>query len=276
MRSTGDLGCRPLRVWQAGLLDRLPAVIDHAVVGVAAGEGRNGWGAALLMHDVTPWLVPPGDQPVPLEQHLRFLDHMASLHASFWGWEDTIELLPPIHRLLEFAPQNVALEGARGWPDAVPKLIVEGWDRFAVVAGGLAGPVSALVEDPTPLGDALAEGPQTFLHGDWKMGNLGSHPDGRTILLDWAVPGQGCGALELAWYLSLNAARLPQTKEDAIDAYRAGLERHGIDTAGWWEGIVDLALLAGVVWFGWEKALQGPGSELDWWLDRAAAGLRWL
>ena len=49
MRSTGDLRCRPLLMWRCGLLDPLPACIDHAIVGAAAGEGRNGWGAALLM-----------------------------------------------------------------------------------------------------------------------------------------------------------------------------------------------------------------------------------
>ena len=61
MRATGDLRCRPLVVWCSGLLDRLPASIDHAIVGVAEGLGRNGWGAAILMRDVSPWLVPEGD-----------------------------------------------------------------------------------------------------------------------------------------------------------------------------------------------------------------------
>ena len=85
MRSSGDVVGRPLLVWRSGLLDQLPDCIDHAVVGAAAGLGRNGWGAALLMHDVSAWLVPPGDHPVPLDQHLGFMDHMAALHAGFWG-----------------------------------------------------------------------------------------------------------------------------------------------------------------------------------------------
>ena len=62
MRATGDVRCRPLVVWSSGLLDRLPASIDHAIVGVAEGLGRNGWGAAVLMRDVAPWLVPEGDE----------------------------------------------------------------------------------------------------------------------------------------------------------------------------------------------------------------------
>src|SRR5260370_10392228 len=73
MRSTGDLGCRPLTVWRCGLLDRVPDCIDHAVVGAAAGLGRNGWGVAPLMRRVSTWLVPQGDQPVPLGPPPRFL-----------------------------------------------------------------------------------------------------------------------------------------------------------------------------------------------------------
>jgi len=276
MRSTGDLGCRPLTVWRCGLLDRVPDCIDHAVVGAAEGLGRNGWGVALLMRDVSTWLVPEGDQPVPLDQHGRFLAHMAALHAAFWDWTDTAGLAPPMHRYLEFSPVGIALEERRGWPDAVPPLIMRGWEEFRTAAGAVSGPVMDLLHDPSPLVDALAQLPQTLVHGDWKMGNLGTGPDGRTLLLDWAVPGQACPTVELAWYLALNAARLPHAKHEAIDVYRAGLEDLGIATGPWWDRAVELALLGAVVWFGWEKALGGPGAELSWWLDHAAQGLRCL
>jgi hypothetical protein len=273
MRSTGDLACRPVTVWREGILDRVPTCVDHAVVGAATGLGRNGWGAALLMRDMSPWLVPEGDDPVPLDQHLRFLEHMATLHASFWGWRDTVGLTPDVHRFAEFSRENMACEGARGWPDAVPRLIVDGWARYRSLAPEVADAVLALAADPSPLVEALRGCPRTLLHGDWKMGNLGSLPDGTTILLDWAIPGAGCPTVELAWYLALNAARIPQPKEDAAAAYRAALESVGVSTAGWWECALDLALLAGSVWFGWEKALGGPGPELAWWVERAAAGL---
>jgi hypothetical protein len=48
-RSMGDVTCRQVRVWAAGLLEAYPSTIDHTVVGAASGLGRNGWGAALLM-----------------------------------------------------------------------------------------------------------------------------------------------------------------------------------------------------------------------------------
>lgn len=275
MRSTGDVRSRPLSVWRSGLLDALPPCIDHAVVGAATGLGRNGWGAALLMRDVSPHLVPPGDDPVSLEQHLGFMDHMAAMHATFWGWQDTIGLCPPMHRYLEFAPASMALEELRGWPDPVPPIVVEGWGRVPSACGAIGVAITELVHDPSPLVDAMAALPQTLLHGDWKMGNLGSLPDGRTILLDWASPGQGCAPAELAWYLSLNAARLPHSKEASIEAYRSALQSHGVATETWWTEALDLALLGAMVWFAWEKVLVG-GPELSWWLDRAAAGLKRL
>lgn len=277
MRATGDLGCRPLTMWRSGLLDQLPDCLDHAIVGAAAGFGRNGWGAALLMHDRSKVLVPEGDTVVPADQHARFLTHMAALHARFWGWTDTVGLEPAYHRYLEFSPAVVAVEGERGWPDGVPPLVLRGWERFGQVASGAVSPeVLVLLRDPAPLVDALAGCPQTLVHGDWKMGNLGTSYDGRTVLLDWAIPGQACPTTELAWYLALNRARLPQSKEDSIEAYRRSLETCGVDTSGWWQRAVSLALLGGLVWFGWEKALGGPGAELSWWCDRAAEGLRLL
>jgi hypothetical protein len=80
MRVTGDYIGRPLLVWESGLLGELPPCVDHAMVRV----GRWPGGGAILMRDVGPYLVPEGNAPLPIEQHLRFLDHMAQLHARFW------------------------------------------------------------------------------------------------------------------------------------------------------------------------------------------------
>jgi hypothetical protein len=271
-RTVGDLSCWPVRLWTSGLLDLVPASIDHTVVGAAAGLGRNGWGGALLMRDVTPWLVPEGDGVVPLEQHLGFLEHMAELHARFWDFQDTLGLLPLVGRYQFFCPGMVEVEEVLGWPQAVPRIAAAGWARFRGLRHPAAGTVLDLWRDPSPLVAALAATPQTFLHGDWKMGNLGRDPDGRTILLDWAYPGRGPASAEVAWYLALNSARLPHSKEDAIEAYRAALERHRVATSGWWERQVGLALLGALVQFGWEKALGGE-AELGWWLERAEAGI---
>ena len=122
---------------------------------------------------------------------------------------------------------------------------------------------------PEILTEPLAATPRTFLHGDWKMGNLGAHLDGRTILLDWAYPGAGPVCWDLCWYLALNQARLPEPKEAVIGRFQAALEERGIDTGGWWERQLDLCTIGIMATFGWEKAL-GDADELAWWQDRVA------
>ena len=271
-RVIGDIRCWPVAMWTSGLRDRVPAEIDDTLVAAAPGYGRNGWGGILLMRDVSPWLLPEGDDTVSLDDHLALMDHMAALHAGFWGFEDTIGLLPLSVRYQFFGRGMIETERALGFPALVPRLAAEGWDRLAGVDHPAAGQVLELVRDPSRLVDALADTPQTFVHGDWKMGNIGRHPDGRTILIDWAYPGAAPATYELAWYLGINAARLPQSKEDTIAAYRAALERHGVSTDEWFDHQLALALLGEMVLLGWEKTLGG-GPELAWWLDRAAEGL---
>jgi Phosphotransferase enzyme family len=274
MRATGDLdGRRFAALWESGLLDAMPGVIDHAVVG-AAVEGKVG---AILLRDVSDGLLPLGDEPLGMAQHLRFLDHMAALHARFWGWRDTVGLTPLRARYLMFSPAVAGAEAARGSQALVPKVMAEGWEKFPTAAPGAAAVVLPLLDDPGPLVAALGRVPHTLVHGDWKAANLGCHRDGRTILLDWGeVPGEASPLADLAWYLALNAARLPQSKEGTVSAYRAALEGHGIDTAGWWDQALGLELLGAMVQFGWEKAFGGPGAELDWWGGWAVKGAEWL
>jgi hypothetical protein len=169
----------------------------------------------------------------------------------------------------------MAVEEALGWPDAIPRISAGGWARFAERApADVRAIVDDLRHDVDPLVAAIERTPQTFLHGDWKMGNLGIAGD-RTVLLDWTYPGVGPVGHEVAWYLSLNRARLPESKEASIEAARASLDRHGIGTDSWWEEQIGLCLLGGLVQFGWEKAL-GDEDELGWWCERAREGARWL
>lgn len=280
MRVSGDLACRTVRAWQAGLLDCAPDLVDHAIVGAATGWGRNGWGAALLMRDVSADLLPLGDHPIPAPQHAAFLDHLAGFCAATWGWRDDPSsgpgLLPYAARWAWFGPDALEGERALGWPERVPRLAEEGWRRFAEVApADVAGLIEELRRDVTPLADALRQTPSCFLHGDVKASNTGFAPDGRTVLIDWAYVGEGPACHELAWHLALDRSRLPGSKEAAAEAFRSGLERHGVDTGGWWERQLALCLLGAAVQFGWEKAL-GDGDELAWWCHAAREGAAWL
>jgi hypothetical protein len=273
MRAAGDVGCLPRRVWASGLMDVAPDLIDHATLG-AARWGRNGWGVALLMRDVSEALIPAGDEPITETVHAALVDHLAGLSARCWGWRDELGLLPVGRRWELFSPQVVACERALGFPEAVPRIADDGWRSFASQAPrDVVTVVDEVRTDSRGLVAALASTPTTFVHGDWKFGNLGHAADGRTVLLDWAFVGEGYACHELAWYLALNRARLPvgHTKESTIEDFRAALERHGVVTDLWFDRQLELCLLGALAEFGWEKAL-GDEVELHWWCERARSG----
>ena len=272
MRASGCLRGAPLLAWERGLLARLPACFNQPIVGVAltGGDGSvPSGGCALLMRDVSPWLVPVTDEPISLEQHLRFLRHMAALHAAFWACGSECEVVPVMHRYLELSPWLAHAEAAVGSAHLVPRLVGEGWPRLAEVAPAAAAVVAPLARDPGPLVEALEGTPQTFVHGNWKLDNLGTDADGRTVVLDWEQPGRGAPLSDLAWYLAINCRRLPQGKENSIAAYRRALEEQGISTEAWWDRQLALCLLGALVQFGWEKALGGYDEELAWWETQA-------
>lgn len=266
-----DVNGAAFRAWDAGLMDRLPACLDHATVAMSYEATDDGYVMTMVMRDVSASLVPEGDALIDLEQHLRFLDHMAELQAAFWGWRDDIGLIG-LHDRYSIMTLPRVTQAASASPDAVvPPLIIDGWRQLPDRAPQMAAALFALHEDPKPLVDALADTPTTFLHGDWKLAQLGSHPDGRTVLVDWAYPGEGPPCAEFAHYLALNRRRIPQSKDDAVAAYRAALERAGVDTADWFDRQITLALLGMMSCTGWEKAL-GDEDELRWWEARVLEG----
>jgi hypothetical protein len=265
-----------LRVWQAGLYQRVPTIIDHAMIGMALDDSGGAPRMAMLMHDRSNDLVPPGDEPISASQHAVFIRHLALMHAANLGWRDDLGLYPLDRRPLFFAPVTIAPELARDDVPLTLQLAKRGWDLLTERDPALFDLVSTVHRDPSTLAGLLAETPQTFIAGDWKMGNLGSRPTGETVLLDWAYPGEAPPAWELAWYLALNRARIPESKADTIERYRHALEGAGVATDAWWDRQLDLCLLAMAATMGWEKAI-GDGDELAWWSQRAQeAAARWL
>jgi hypothetical protein len=289
MRATRDTGGRASQAWVSGLLNRLPPCIDHAVVGSA----RDGDGWALLMRDVGAHLIPPGDGPITVGQQRLFLEHMAAMHAAFWEdarWRDArFGFISLREHYLELSPAVGARELRD--PNPIPGMIERGWRMLpAVVAPDVVAAVRALFDDPTPLVSALSAFPPTIVHGDWKLGNLGltDGPEPRTILLDWAVVGVAPPVTDLGWYLAVNSARLPESREATIAAFRDRLARAlgARFDAGWWELQLTLGLVGAFLQLGWPKvlgAIEGSPAvqareraELEWWSARVREGTRQL
>jgi hypothetical protein len=264
MRVTGNTTNWELQVWEAGLYDQVPGVIDHTIVGMAREGDGPAARLAILMTDCADDLVPSGDTRIGEAQHYRFVDHMAAFHATFMGWRDDIGLQDRTRRFMFFAPATIAPElGADDVPEPIA-VADRGWRLLPERSPALDELVRRVHDDPAALATALDATPATFVAGDWKLGNLGSRADGRTVLLDWAYPGQAPPCWELAWYLALNRARLPESKEATIARYREALERHQVDTGGWWDRQLGLCLVGIMATFAWEKAV-GDADELAWW-----------
>lgn len=275
MRAGGVIGGATLELWNRGILSRLPECIDQPILAVATGvrdddpEGVHV--TAVLMRDVGEAIVAANDDVISLDTHRQFLAHMAAIHAQFWEAGPDIDIVPAMTRYMELSPWTAQTEAELGSDHVVPKLIGQGWPLLEQVAPIAARIALPLARNPWPLVQSLASTPQTLVHGNFKLDNLGVTSDGRTVLLDWEGSGRGAGTSDLAWYLAINCRRLPESKEQSIAAYREALEARGIDTAPWWERQLALSLLGGLVQFGWEKAFGGLDDELAWWQERAIA-----
>jgi hypothetical protein len=63
---------------------------------------------------VSDGLLPLGDETLERDDHLRFLDHIALLHATFWDWRDDLVLTPRRARYAMFSPAVAEAEAAIG------------------------------------------------------------------------------------------------------------------------------------------------------------------
>jgi hypothetical protein len=274
MRATHDDGGRIATLWSSGLLRRVPAVIEHAILDVE----RDGDGWMVVMRDVSAALLPDAAR-LSRAGSRRVLHAAAALHAAF-GDEPPLALCSLADRYGFLSPATARREA--GGPDEVPKLIARGWERLPeLLPADVAEAVLAVAERPEAFAAELARFPATLVHGDLKLGNVGFLGE-RVVLLDWGTQtGWAPPAVEAAWYLAVNASRIDATREQVLDDFRAAEgERHDEDA-------LRLALLGGLVHLGWDKALHATGhpdpvvrarerADLDWWTARARDALeRW-
>lgn len=270
--ASGDVECRAVSLFESGVYDLVADIVDSTVVGAArlSADGK-GWPAALLMRDAGDEFVPE-DAPVSTGTHNAFLAAMAALHARFWESPPVADYMDAARNYEMLSPRRAVEErDSLGDRSDVLRAVLAGWAEVERTAPAVWSLVADVLDDPAPLSRALAQTPSTFLQGDWKMGNLGMRKDGRVVLVDWDRPTVGAPLIELAWYVSVNCDRIPETKEQAIARYRDHLEGHGIATTDWWEGQLDLALLGAFLQFGWSKV--GQPEEFGWWATASARGI---
>ncbi len=303
MRATDDHSCRSVTLWRDGILDRLPAILDAAVVACSADE--NGW--AILMHDIGDYFVT--DTYFSPEQDRRFVRAMAALHATFFedigivgradapGDKNQNNLSEIGHVYTMFAPETARREtardsAARGKPaTGIHERIIEGWEGVREICPtDVVDTITALLEDSTPLVSALEQYPATLVHGDFRHSNLAALPDGRVGLVDWQLAVAAPPSVELGRYIGANSPFLAQKPDDVLEAYRSELATllGARFNDEWWRPQLELGLLGGFVQDGWAIALKATTwhvgakyrehwkASLSWWAECVRRGKRWL
>lgn len=281
-RATDDRLIREHQLAASGLFAALPAGVASATI----ASTSISQGAAIIMRDVSAGLMPPGDARVsPAQLHVS-LNGLAAMHAQFAGFPDERAQRIGLNRLESWltplSPATARREATRHPRDPFTPLIDPGWAAFASLAPRAWDLIGPLLDDPRPLANALRRHTPTLVHGDAKAANFAIEDDA-LVLFDWSTTTVGPGALDLAWYLCINAHKLPCSKTEAIEVYRSARARLGVlpHAGDEWERELALALLTSPMRLGWLRAYSAVNAagerserdrrEIEYWAGRALA-----
>ena len=284
MRLSGDSRGREVDFYERGLFDRLPASVGHPVIG---GWYDEEGGGVLVMRDLGDAVL-TWESIVTEAQARTMFSACAELHAAFLG--SAPSGLTPLGAVLSmFEPRRIRPLAGAPLVDAA----LRGWECWAEVAPGEVGDrVLALAQDTGPFTAACLALPTTLLHGDLATVNMAFEParPGCLTLIDWGLATAGPAEVDIGRLLA-GCAPLFDPVRDApesativarLDAL-VDLQREAAgpahDTAA-----LRLGLLAGLVWLGWNKALdivdhpdpavrERERAALPWWLHQAELAL---
>lgn len=281
-RATDDRMMREHQVARSGVFARMPAGVASATLATTEIAG----GAAIIMRDVTSGLIGSGDALLTPQQLRISIAGLVRMHEAFLGIAPELSEAFGYNRmetwLTPLSPATARREELQPERDPFTPLIDPGWAAFAELAPEAWEIVGTLLEDPSPLAAIIRTMPATLVHGDVKAANFAVE-DGTLVLFDWSTTTAGPGALDLAWYLCMNAHKLPCSKTEVIELYRAERARTGIlpATGAEWERELALALLTSPMRLGWLRAYSakhGTGEraerdrrEIAYWAERALA-----
>jgi hypothetical protein len=270
VEATGGMPGREFLLWQAGVLDRLPEGVEHALVDAWVEDETT----VLVMRDLGDAMLTWNDR-LDADRARWVMERTAALHRTFLGAPPP-DVVPLQQALTLFAPATARPLAEQGIE--LMRLVLHGWELFAEeVPADVADAVFALLDDVTPLRRALEAGPVTMTHGDLATVNMAIEGD-TLVLIDWAMPTAAPGAFDAARFIAGCASVVDLSREGLLAAYR--------DAAGpaYDERCERLALLTGTLWLGWNKALDAvehPDAEtrareradLDWWVRQARTAL---
>ena len=268
-RCTRDPG-REALLFADGVFARMPETVDPAVV-AAEPEGEAWW---VVMRDVSAELL-DDSTPLTRDENRFVLARAAEMWAEFW--DEEVPHLSTLHDRLAFAVPAIS-EIERDGVDILPKQFEAAWEAFGeAVDADVGAAVLELVDDVTPLAEALAARGTTLIHGDLRDENI-AMPDGRLVLLDFGLATQGHPAAELAWYMVHDVWRIDATHDEVVEDFRHALGERDDPVA------LELGLISGLVQYGWifghsavvhtdPAEREWARTELNWWVPRVRHAL---
>jgi hypothetical protein len=275
MRMTGDDHGREVRFVRRGTLDRLPPTVRHAALGGWYDEDAG----VLVMRDLGDAVLSWTSVVTPAQAATMFRA-VADLHAEFLG--SPPEGLTPLESVVGlFEPRRVAPYAG----DMLIDYALRGWELWPEVAPGEVGDrILALAHDTSPIVAACGRLPATLLHGDLATVNMAFEADhpGCLTLIDWGMATAGPGPLDVGRLLA-GCAHLFDVGPDGGPDDLVALYRDAAGAA-YDEDAMRLGLLSGIVWLGWNKALdiadhpdplvrERERVALPWWLRQAELAL---
>lgn len=270
MRVTGATMSREHRLWRAGVLDRLPRGVGHAVV----GSWQDGDETVLVLRDLGATVV-GWSRKISRQECRRLWMAATDMHRSFAG-DPPDGLVSLADRVSLFAPGRMEAQRASG--HRLPLAVLQGWERFTeIVSPEVVAAVMGVLDQPRRLAGPLSRRTSTLIHGDLWLVNV-AFEAAQVTLLDWDLATWAPPALELALFLNGNASQVGASRDEIVADFRALWGDDHDDIA------LRLALFAGLVDLGWNKALDATRhpdravrvrerADLNWWVAQAQVTL---
>jgi hypothetical protein len=264
---SGNVPDRELRLIECSELQEVWEIFQSPVVAYASEGDRS----ALLMHDLSEFLFPNVRQPISLRDEDRVLQSLAHMHSRYWERDISCKSwLTEQEKFFSFlGPNAPAEEQAAKHDHPIFASVQSGWKLAFQL---LDDKVRNFLIDP-PVKDMTRGLSKTIIHGDSKLANFAILPEDKISAYDWTMIAYASPAVELGWYIAVNASRLARTKEDFLNRYRQLLQNQSgrnIDNDTW-QQMVNVAILTGATTLLWNKALnvqkglEGAREEWEWW-----------
>ena len=269
IRRTGALYTREALLLDSRALDDIWNFFESPYIAYAKEETS----AALLMHDLSDYIVPDKREPVTIEQETDFISLLAKFHVRYLGspvlnhpW-----LTSEVSYFRMFGPYTWPEENIAGHMRPLYEMVGEGWNFARTI---LPSKIQELLWKPAINLVSILDGlPRTLIHGDSKVGNFAFMPSHKIAAFDWSLIGAAPSSCEIGWYLAVNATRLARSKEDVLKLYRSVFEselgQQLTETS--WSRFKSAGILSGSLSMLWKKALNvkqnlpGAQDEWNWW-----------